>query len=222
MAYEIGPWTVHLMNARGRLSPYADRLREALGEVARRAEGLVPGTVLDIEVEAARFGGVPETGHSGYAPRPGLMRLTLDPENERLADHLGEPLERMIAHELHHALRWDAVGYGTTLLGALASEGLSGQFARELYGSPPEPWERALDGDALGRVAREAVRHADDESYDHPRWFFGAGDLPNWAGYTLGYRVVERAMAASGSRPSAMIAVPAQDFRPSLEALATG
>ena len=66
------------------------------------------------------------------------------------------------------------------------------------------------------------MRHADDEDYDHPRWFFGAGDLPNWAGYTLGYRVVERSMTMSGSRPSGMIDTPAHDFRVSLEALATG
>ena len=214
-------WTVHFMNARGALDPFVDPLRRALDEVARRVAPLVPPIALDVQVEAAATQGIPEYGHSGYAPRPGLVRLTLYPENPNLADSLGEPLERMIAHELHHALRWDAVGYGTTLLGALASEGLAGRFVHELYANAHEPWERPPAPDALRSWAAEAARGAGDARYDHDRWFFGAAELPKHAGYKLGYAMVEAHERLVGTVPSAMVATPAESFETALASLAT-
>lgn len=75
-----------------------------------QASGLVPDVALDIAVEAARDGGTPEIGHCGFAPLSGIFRLILDPDNPNLEQHMGESLERMIAHEKYHALRWDAQG----------------------------------------------------------------------------------------------------------------
>ena len=217
---KIGTWNVHFMNARGSLSPYKSRLEEAIAEVARRSSELVPSVVLDIEVEAAKYGGIPETGHSGYVPRPGLMRLMLDPSNEHLESNMGEALERMIAHELHHALRWDTVGYGTTLLGALTSEGLCGRFARELYGNEPEIWEKGIDSADVGFFAQEAIIYADSESYDHQRWFFGSGNLPKWTGYTLGYHMVGSACDLMDRKPSELISTPELEFKDALRSLA--
>ena len=36
----------------------------------------------------------------------------------------------------------------------------------------------------------------DDADYDHEGWFFGAAAVPNWLGYTLGKRMVDRFLAA--------------------------
>ena len=207
------------MDSRGHLTPYISRIQAALSEVERRASEVVPDIVLDIEVEAVRFGGVPETGHSGYVPRPGLMRLMLDPENQNLEHHLGLPLETMIAHELHHALRWDTVGYGDTLLEALTSEGLCGRFANELYGNEPEPWERALTEEQLERVLLAALKQGSDTAYDHNEWFFGNGIYPKWAGYTLGYRMVKKYTEQTGSTPSTLVSTDASEFIGALNAL---
>ena len=217
--YSVGNWTVHFMNARGELTPYIDTVQKALEDVHERSKPLVPTTILDIEVEAARYGGVPNIGHSGYVPRPGLMRLMLDPYDENLAQNLGEPMGRMIAHELHHALRWDTVGYGTTLIGALVSEGLCGKFTAELYGNNPEQQECAIPADQIQCLSREALVEAHSEDYDHDRWFFGKKDLPNWAGYTIGFELVGLAMESMKLNPSEMIAIPAEEFIGSLETL---
>jgi len=217
--HTIGDWTVHFMNARGALDPYIDSVQKALEDVQERSKSLVPTTILDIEIEAARYGGVPNIGHSGYVPRPGLMRLMLDPYDENLEDNLGESLGRMIAHELHHALRWDTVGYGTTLLGALVSEGLCGRFTAELYENSPEQQECALSQDQILNLSRDAVVHAHSEDYDHDRWFFGTKDLPRWTGYTIGYELVGLAMESMKLNPSEMIDTPAENFFSSLEAL---
>lgn len=208
----IGAWTVHCMNARGSLDPYIDRVYEALCDIAKRSENLVPDVVLDIEVEAAKFGGIPEIGHSGYVPRPGLMRLMLDPFNENLDNHMGEHLERMIAHELHHALRWETVGYGTTLLGALVSEGLCGRFTQELYQNTPEIQEAAITKTEIQKLAGDALVEASNKNYEHDRWFFGSRDLPRFTGYTIGYELVGLAMSRWGLAPSEMIDTPADEF----------
>jgi len=210
--HSIGGWTVHYMNSRGALDSYIDRVQEALLEVANRSQSLVPEVVLDIEVEAARYGGIAEIGHSGYVPRPGLMRLLLDPHNENLKHHLGEHLERMIAHELHHALRWETVGYGKTLIGALVSEGLCGRFTEQLYDNQPELHECALTEEETRKFSLDAVGQAFDEDYDHNRWFFGMKDLPKWTGYTIGYELVGRAITEWNLNASELIDRPEKDF----------
>lgn len=214
-------WSVHFMNARGALEPWVGAVEAALDAVARRAAPLVPPIVLDVQVQTAATQGIPAYGHSGYAPRPGLVVLTLYPENANLERSLGEPLERMIAHELHHALRWDTVGYGTTLIEALTTEGLAGRFVHELYGNPHEPWECTPGANTLRVWAREAVRRAGVSDYDHDRWFFGGGDLTDHAGYKLGYAMVEAHERRCGATPSAMIATPAGELVPALASLAT-
>ncbi|WP_411911731.1 DUF2268 domain-containing putative Zn-dependent protease [Rhodovulum sulfidophilum] len=95
----------------------------------------------------------------------------------------GEPLERTIVHELHHALRWRGPGYGRTLGEALVTEGLAGHFAQQLYGGPPEKWESSLDAEGLAQAESDAAAAWDDEAYDHAAWFFGTaphdGDTPS-------------------------------------------
>ena len=89
-----------------------------------------------------------------------------------------------------HCLRMGGPGYGRTLGEALVSEGLAGHFVARALGSPPEPWERAVDEAAL-------LRHRPDAAtlgaapYDHAGWFFGlSGHRPRWLGSTLGHRIV--------------------------------
>ena len=214
-------WTMHYLNARGALDPYRDRVDAALREVARRAGPAVTDLTLDIAVRAVRNGTIGEIGHVGHVPGPGVLTLTLDPYNPNLPDHLGEPLERMIAHELHHLMRFETVGYGPTLGEVLVSEGLACRFVDELYASDPEPWERAVPRNELGPFAERAVDEADNAGYDHIRWFFGGGDLPRWIGYTLGRELVGDYLEKHpDARPSTLADVPGATILPSLRALA--
>ena len=64
-------YTVHYMNSRMQLSPYITRVEQAVDEVWARASGLVPDVALDIAVEAARDGGIPEIGHCGFCTSSG-------------------------------------------------------------------------------------------------------------------------------------------------------
>ena len=211
-------WTVHVLNARGRLDSSRARVREAIDAVRDRTKELVGPIALDIVVEAGRRGTIPERGHVGHVSSRGLMRLRLDPDNPNFVDNLGEPFERMVAHELHHVVRRDAVVRGERLLDALVMEGLAGRFVEELYGSAPEPWECAVSGALLHDVAELAGRRAERDDHDHAEWFYGAGELPRWAGYTLGYELIgARRAPLDRISPSALAATPADAFLPTLE-----
>ena len=214
------PWTLHWLNARGAVTPYIAAVDAAVADVRRRAAPVVTLPSLDLVVSAVPGRGIRETGHVGHSFYPGAIFLTLDPDNPRLADNLGEPLARMIAHELNHALRWETVGYGATLGEALVSEGLAGQFVAQLFASPPEPWEQALEGTELGTVVRAAQEELHAPRYDHNAWFFGAGRHPRWAGYRLGYALVGEWLAAKPDRTaSGAISVPASEILSGLDIL---
>ncbi|MES9903620.1 MAG: DUF2268 domain-containing putative Zn-dependent protease [Sedimenticola sp.] len=214
-------WTIHCLNSRSALTPNMERVKEAISNVHSRTFGSVPEIPLDIVVEAVVNGGIPETGYCGYSPRPGVIFLSIDPSNENLKSHLGVSLERVIAHELHHALRWDSIGYGSTLVEAIVSEGLAGRFSQELYGNEPELWEAALSSLEISKYLKQAIQESDADNYDHHRWFFGDGDIPRWAGYTLGWELVGNLSGdLTGLKPSEMIATPAIEFTDSLATLA--
>ena len=126
----------------------------------------------------------------GHAARKSLVVLTLDPDNPNFERCLDDgALRRQAAHEVHHCLRMATTGYGLTLGEALVSEGLAGRFVGHLFGSAAEPWERAVDDEAIRRHRPDAAALAGPNS-DHAEWFLGAdGHRPRWFGYTLGYRI---------------------------------
>jgi len=214
-------WTTHYLNSRGSLSPYLKQISEAIDKVESKASKVIELTSLDIVIQAIENAVIPETGHCGYSPSAGLIYLTIDPANENLLSHLGEPLERVIAHELHHALRWDSVGYGRTLLEVLVTEGLASRFSQELYGNAPEIWESALSSEEVGQCLALAMSELASEQYNHSRWFFGSGDLPRWAGYTLGWHLIGNLTGnLSAKKPSELINTSAPEFKESLSRLA--
>jgi hypothetical protein len=217
---DAGDWTLHLLDARGDVGPFAAPVEAAVADVRARAGRVARLPAIDIVVGVAPGRVIPEIGHLGWTPRAGLIHLLLDPGNENLGRHLGEPLARMIAHELHHALRWESVGYGTTLGEALVSEGLAGRFAGELYASPPEPWERALGPADIAAAAADALREARAARYDHAAWFFGGGARARWTGYALGYALAGRWLETTGRTAAGSADAPAEDVLAALGPLA--
>ncbi|MEL6596268.1 MAG: DUF2268 domain-containing putative Zn-dependent protease [Pseudomonadota bacterium] len=214
-------WTVHYLNARAALDPVLPQINRTLVATEERLAKVVTLPRLDLVVQATPGFGIPQLGHVGHAPRAGVIMLSFDPENPNMRRNLDGPLSRMIAHEIHHALRWDAAHYGRTLGEALVSEGLAGQFVREVYGTEPEPWECAIDDSLIPTLAGAALREWADPEYDHARWFFGSGHLPNWAGYSLGYAMAHLWLAGTqGARASTAADIPADALLPALTALA--
>jgi hypothetical protein len=135
---------------------------------------------------------IPEVGVGGFTnPASGAVLISLSAEARvPVRESLTVWLRQAVAHELDHSKRvLDGPGYGTTLGEALVSEGLADTFSVDAYPqTPPIPWDEALQPNELDRLAAIARANAPttDAPEVHGQWFFGAGDLPRWAGYTIG------------------------------------
>lgn len=210
-------WIVYIANAQGQLDGLVEPIRDAIESTRKRCETVLDPLAIDVIVQVWPGRVIPERGYVGYAPTGTMMHLTFDPSNRNLLHCLGETLERTVAHEFHHVCRWRGPGYGRTLGEALVSEGLAGQFAAQLYGEQPEPWEDALSDEDLADLAVIAHARWTMTDYDHTQWFFGREGYPRWAGYTLGYRLVGNFLAAHpGETPASLVAEPAASFRSSV------
>jgi len=196
------PWSFSCSDA---LAPWRSQILSEM-EAARAAIGkLVSTPGLSVELRHTPGRVIPEIGMVGHCTSATHFSVSFDPANPKFAPSLADgTLRRQAAHEVHHCLRNAGPGYGQSLGEALVSEGLAGQFVNRLYGTPPEPWEKALE-------PRVAWHHLPDDKalasplFDHEGWFFGAGGrYPRWLGYTLGYLIAGRWRAlepeASGKR----------------------
>jgi hypothetical protein len=210
-------WTPHLLNARGQFSSCADAIRSACAEAEERVAAVTVPLALDIVISATE--GMPEALFvSGHCYEPGVIGLRIDLGQPQSGERLRGDLLKCLFHEFHHALRWEGPGYGTTLGEALVSEGLAQRFLHEMMDCPPEPFEVAVPDDVCEAWRRAAFAGFDDADYDHDAWFFGTGEMPNWLGYTLGRRMVDRILAARPQDTALGLAhADAGQFRAALE-----
>ena len=209
-------WTLHLLNARGRLSDVEAELRRVLAEAEARLAGVAPVVALDVVIRAVDHPMPPELRVTGASYGPGRMELGID-LTQGGPDGLRHDVLKAVYHEFHHVLRWDGPGYGETLGEALVSEGLAQVFVHEMMDCPPEPWEVMSSGVDLRALCLRAHAAFDATGYDHDAWFFGAGDLPDGAGYALGRMLAERVLATRpGQTALGMASEPAAGFREAL------
>ncbi|PLL11959.1 hypothetical protein C0V75_13750 [Tabrizicola sp. TH137] len=187
-------WTLHLLNARGRLSGIEAELRAALAEAEARLDAVAPAVALDVVIRAMDHPMPPALRVTGASYGPGRMELGID-LTQGGAEGLRHELLKAVYHEFHHVLRWDGPGYGDRLGEALVSEGLAQVFVHEMMDCPPEPWEVMPPGVDFAALCQRAHAEFDATGYDHEAWFFGAGDLPDGTGYALGRMLVARVLA---------------------------
>ncbi|MDO5647786.1 DUF2268 domain-containing putative Zn-dependent protease [Paracoccus sp. (in: a-proteobacteria)] len=205
-------WHIHMLNARHALTPVLAELRATTRDAVARVGAVADLPRFDLVIRAEPGGGIPEWGIAGYAPAPGLIEVTLNPARFNAALML-----RTLVHEMHHLIRWDGPGYGTSLGEALVSEGLAGHFVLQILGGTPDPWDAVRPASGLARAAQSEWARRD---YDHARWFFGRGDLRKWAGYGLGHRLVAEHLTQSPDATAATLAHSAADsFQPALRRL---
>jgi len=180
------------------------------------ATAAIPVGVVRVVVSVDAPRSIPGWGLGGYALGPNEIEIVVDPEFIGLAQILPARLPHIVAHELHHAVRWRSPGPYRTLLEALVSEGLADHFGVELLSGQVPPWSRAFpEGGTEGYLDR-AREDFDNAAFDFEAWFFGVGtDLPRWTGYTLGFRLVRDYLEANpGLSAAQLVDVSAQALRP--------
>jgi uncharacterized protein YjaZ len=220
-------WTLHFLEAEGSLAPWRTQLtteaRGAHENIARRLAPDVAMPRIDILIQRVAKQVIPELGMTGSSFRRGCMAVTLDPENPNFETSLESgQFTRTLTHELHHCLRHSGAGYGVTLSEAFVSEGLADHFDREINGGDGQIWNHALEPSQwplLLQQAEEAIHMRRYNYENHALWFFGAradietAGVPRWAGYTIGYHLIESYLHAFPEmRPSRMATTPAAEI----------
>ncbi|AOF90121.1 DUF2268 domain-containing putative Zn-dependent protease [Sinorhizobium sp. RAC02] len=185
---------IHFLEAEGALGPWhaalqtqADAVADRIAEIVSPKFGRHP---VDVIIQYLPDETIPELGFGGSCFRRGLVTISLDPEASGFEDGLARGIfRRTLAHELHHAMRWDACGYGLSLGEAFVSEGFADVFSCTVTGVSVPPWANTSIYADWAAVLDQAERERDSHDYDHAAWFFGTGELPRWAGYTIGYHL---------------------------------
>ncbi len=140
-------------------------------------------------------------GVGAYAPDAHSISIFTHPEMFRLRKVEGYTrFSAVVAHELHHVMRWRGPAYGETLGQMMVSEGLALKFQRET-GHPDFPDERYLNGVALRQMAEHAKPLLDgpvpeDQSVDH---------------YLIGLHLIEAWSKYAGVTAAGACHVPADD-----------
>jgi len=190
---------------------FEPQIRKILPIVVSAVERQIILPDIEVIVEDKPEATIPETGMGGFAPDANRLFIRIDPEKESLRKNFEREFRSTLTHELHHCARWASVGYGTTLLEAMVSEGLADHFDIEVNGGDPKPWSVSVEGEELQELREKAEPFLNSE-YDEAEWFFGAGELPKWTGYSLGFAIVGDYIEHAGKSASELVNVKASEL----------
>ncbi|SIO20445.1 Predicted Zn-dependent protease [Paraburkholderia phenazinium] len=213
---------LHILDAQGRLPALHDQLGELFRLAVAEVESYLPIDRVDCSVYYDPEATIPEVGIGAYTESPFRISLALDPENPAFHRNLAIEFVSAFAHECHHAVRMQGVGYGSAVGEALVSEGLACHFKSHFRGGAAPFYARALAATELARVARLAADRWGETPHDQGLWFFGkdANLLPLFAGYSIGYSIVGRGIDQLGQSAAQLVNESAESFRPLLAELA--
>jgi len=209
----------HFLEAEGTLRPWRVQFQADIADLDglfTRILSTGPGMPdVDVLIERVAGSGIPGIGFGGHCFRRGALTIHVDPDDFGFRKSLDAgQFGRTLAHEFHHCLRHAGAGYGKTLGEAMVSEGLADYFVLEAMGGEPPVWCTALHSDDWASVLAAATEELLSDHYNHFQWFFGQDAVwPRWAGYTIGFQLVEHYLADHPELlPSRMAGTPAQDI----------
>lgn len=201
-------WQLHMLNARGTLTPIMAEIRAHAREVVELVSQRLDLPRFDLVVRRGDAV-IPEWGIAGQAPALGVIELVLDPDRVE-APHF----RRMLVRQMVHLLRWEIAPPDRSLGEALVTAGLAGHLVTELLGGV-DPWDQVRPGTGMLKQAAALWARRDQ---DPGEWFQGRGRMRKWSGYGLGYRIVAEHLAEGGDA-AALVHAPADAFRAALRRL---
>lgn len=198
----------------GSLIAYRATIQAEVERTVTIVNAHMPVDGIRIRIMANPASVIPEVGLGGYAPSGSEVRIFGDPSWPDVEQVIRSELLPILAHELHHARRWQTVGYGGTLFTAAVSEGLADHFAMQVAQIPARPWSTALTPEELEFWTARVLESSG--GYNHADWFLGANPaIPRWAGYAVGYDLVRQHLESRPAETAAsLVGEPAASFRP--------
>jgi len=209
--------TIEVQNT-AELIPYTVRIEGIIKSVLKEIEDKLSLNNLQVVVKEANhpddlkdIGGV-----GGYCPGEKLIELSVDVNHPMFQKLWGQLVRRSLLHELHHAARRQAgiaTGEGS-FLECLFSEGLADRFVYDLTNIKPV-WVIDLEPEIMAELSEKAKeifnQPVTDKLYDD--WFIEGSkelNIPRWAGYALGYKLVNDYLSQhSDSSAASLVSVSA-------------
>lgn len=207
---------LHILKSTGKLDSYVKVIENIFSDVEKKITKVLPVKNVDIVVVDNSHQTIPEIGIGGHTHSPNYIVVSLDPNFSNFRNVLEKELLDTFAHELHHAARWQTIGYGETLLEAMISEGLADHFSIEITKrTDSHPWNNALNKEQISLWSNKAKKEYNSKNYDHDIWFFGSEEknIPKWIAYTLGFQLVDAYLKNNPStKASSLYNIKAEEF----------
>lgn len=198
-----------LDDAQRAFAPYADR---------------IPLDAITFALVLADLSAMPtQRGYTGFGGIPGYIMLVYDEPN---AYNLAR-LKGATVHELLHNIHFTVSHFNmmTTTVGEyIIAEGLAESFARELYGDDVLGYYVTDFHDAQLATAKQVIHDAlNVTGFNEIRGYifgdtlaahmgFPARGVPDFAGYAVGYRVVQQYLQRTGKTVPDAVFVPWQEI----------
>ena len=199
----------------GSLADLEPTIRTLIQDTFDQAAGALDVERLRFVVSADTARSIPGWGLGGYTLGPTEIDIVIDPSFPGLESVLASRLPTVVAHEIHHTVRWRSPGPYGTLLDALVFEGMADHFAVQLLGADIPPWSEVLSQDDIDRYLAQAGPQLDNAGFDFGAWFLGTREYPRWTGYSLGYFLVGDYLARHPQHTAAsLVHEPPETFRP--------
>lgn len=156
---------------------------------------------------------IPEIGMTGYSQGAHQAFVAVNPANGNLCQEFEINFLGTVGHELHHCARTAKGKRGRSLWDTLIFEGLACHYESELRGSPPFYATFLFDMEQQRLLARVAAER-DRKDFNYQAWFLGSEEenLSRYAGYSIGYSIVDRYIRKTGVPASKLLNAASDDF----------
>jgi hypothetical protein len=162
-----------------------------------------------VVIEAQDFFVISQLGIGGSAIGKSCIEIRIDFSRKDLDNIIKVEIPATIYHELSHIIRENNLKHGGTLLDSMVSEGIA-CYIEQLAVPREIPYIKPIEYE--NNFWNKAKESFNDSNYDHSVWFFGAGELPNWIGYRLGYLLVKEYMQKNNKELSELSLIPSKEI----------
>ena len=181
---------------------------EGIRNILPKIQKLIPADSATIKLVISRLNILPVWGIgsrtlSGYNDqhREETVEIFYDPDHPNFRV---EFIMRTLAHELHHVCRVRMPDFKVSILECMVNEGLADHFMLEVLHCEQTPWSKALTEEQIHqcmiRVKPLMLEKYESWTKELDIWMLygkpGPDPIPGWAGYSIGWRIVENYLKA--------------------------
>jgi hypothetical protein len=239
------PPEISFVDPERQLFTYETTIRQLIEDTYAQAAPLLDVSGISFVVSLEIYGlAIPDYGVGWSMADDTTVVVAVDPYLPQLGEVLPDAVPRMIADALYTIARDRGGASEETFLDTIVRSGLADHFAVGLLGVPPPLWANAFPAERNEELIERAqplldIRWDDERNPDlttaernfvgavYDQWFgsdYGGNeawreqqgvDIPEWAGFTLGYRLIETYLAENPDQTAAdLVTTPASVFRP--------